>query len=832
MHSILESSAGAANGRSIAVEFRQPQSFSGYQMTLIPAGNDLGSAQVLIESDAGNLFYMSDFGWDGKAVPSFQTGLVSTLVIETIYGHPKYRFPPPEDVIRQIVRFCVESLEEGEIPVLLGLPWSKAQDIFTALAAGSLPIALHPVFWKWAQAYENAGGHFSPYEKIVPGNRKSCVFICPGTGIQEEGLLSTLPRKRIAILTGEEPQLLQGLHYDAIFPISEHPDYECLLRHVEAIRPQQVLTFHGFAAEFASDLRSRGHEAWALCCSNQLEFSLSTVWFPASVAKPESQVQLERTGFGRFCLLCEKVAAATSQLDKIKLLQGFLHRLSDPELSRVCAWLTGEAFSRCSKHHGKVEWAVIRQALIGATGLPEEKFQALTRFFEEPGAIAAQVLLHQLPRRRMEISDLQATFVRLRDFRNPSDQCEFLKEFFASVSAMEAQVIVRILTGIGLKESLVEKSIAAAFARDLGDVSGANTILGDIGRAAVLARRNRLETAEMTLFRPIRPMLPSTERDFTKIWERMSRGYAFSGSMWVEEKLDGIRAQVHTDGVWSQIYTRDLRNITSLFPEIAQAACRLGHRVVLDGELIPNAKTERPEFFRLQKILGQQEGDLFSDAQISTTFLAFDLLFLDDLSLFRKPLYARRAALESLEICEPLRLVSVSRPSNLDELHVVFQEACAANQEGLIAKEATSTYMPGRRVLSWIKMKKKLPTLDVVVIGVEYGGKNYGQSINHLIFALRRTDGSLVTAGRVCNTLTENETLLFVKQFQTTTLFHHDHYHEVQPTVVIEIVFDSIQRSTRSESGFIFHGPRLRCIREDKTSFDVDTLEVAGQLCC
>ena len=212
MLSIMEASVGAANGRGMPLEFHQSQEFSEFRLTLLPAGNVLGSAQVFIESERGSLLYTSDLMWKGGSFPLI-TNRVDILVLETIYGQPKYRFPPPEEVIQQIVKFCVEALEEGVVPVLLGVPWGKAEEVFASLAAANLRLILHASTWKWAQRYERAGAHFPSYEpwvfgEQIPGGLENCVLIGPRSA-QKERHLATVSRKRVAILTGAavDPQL-------------------------------------------------------------------------------------------------------------------------------------------------------------------------------------------------------------------------------------------------------------------------------------------------------------------------------------------------------------------------------------------------------------------------------------------------------------------------------------------------------------------------------------------------------------------------------------------------------------------------------------------------
>ena len=244
-------------------EFRE---FDDWAVTLFPAGHVLGSAQLLYQDCSGTLLYTGDFKLrNGLSSEPAAIPQAETLVMETTYGLPRYQFPPTEETLGAIIKFCREALEEDETPVLFGYALGKAQEILAALQTAHLPVMLHGAIARIARVYEDFGVVFPPYVHFEAKAARGHVIICP-PAINGSRTLRLLHRPRTAALTGwaMDAGAVHRLQVDAAFPLSDHADYRDLLRYVEAVRPRRVLTLHGFAQEFARDLRSRGIEAWAL----------------------------------------------------------------------------------------------------------------------------------------------------------------------------------------------------------------------------------------------------------------------------------------------------------------------------------------------------------------------------------------------------------------------------------------------------------------------------------------------------------------------------------------------------------------------------------------
>src|SRR2546423_12645405 len=379
-------------------------------------------------------------------------------------------------------------------------------------------------------------------------------------------------------------------------------------------------------------------------------------------------------------------------------------------------------------------------------------------------------------------------------------------------------------------------------------------LLGDIGRTAVLAKNNELHWAELSLFRPIKCMLASPEPTAEAIWKRFvdvaatvsaaepkklppetAVATTTPATVYVEDKFDGIRAQLHASRVRAEIFSRDLKRITGQFPEIAEQARKFSEEVILDGEIIAFAEDRKLTFFDLQKRLGRKTDplELFetSLADVPVIFVAFGLLIFDRRSLLRTPLRERRELLRGLKLPSKFQIASVVAAHSANEIENEFKRARLRLNEGLMVKDPESFYSPGRRGMFWFKLKKELATLDVVVVAAELGHGKRNTVLSDYTFAVRdETTGELLPIGKAYSGLTDAEIAELTEHFKQNTIVDHGRYREVKPDIVLEVAFNSIQPSTRHGSGLALRFPRIKAIRRDKTIENIDTLAYARQL--
>jgi ATP-dependent DNA ligase I len=829
--------------------FGERRSIRGVDVMLMPAGHIFGSAQCLVFASEDTLLYTGDLKLrPGRSAEQAEWRHANTLVMETTFGVPRYRFPPTKEVIDRMVAFCSETIDAGEVPVLLGYSLGKAQEILCALEGAGLTPMLHGSVYQMTRIYEQLGQSFCKYLRYNRNDVAGKVLICPPSA-NRSPMLEKIPRKRVALISGwaVDPHAVYRYQVDAAFPLSDHADYDDLLRYVELVQPRRVLTLHGFAAAFASDLRARGLEAWALTEENQMELHFGrdiALRCPDGAARrPYHSAQ--QSEFLDFANVGENIGATPAKLEKIRLLSDFLQGLTSEQLPIASTYFTGRALGQSDPRILQVGWAVIFRALQEATKIGDSEFHAITTRHGDAGKSAFEVLDGRTSPRPFSILESAELFQNLQRARGPIAKATLLRERFSILSAREGEYVVKILTGdlrIGLREGLVEEAISRAFDVPLEEVKQANMLLGDIGRTALLASRKELHTAELSMFRPIKCMLATPEPDAAAVWNRFiemadrdQSGSSIRGTVYVEDKFDGIRAQLHRSEDRVEIFSRDLRRITGQFPELVDQARRFDQELIADGEIIAFDEGRRLTFFDLQKRLGRKHdtADLFAGAaaDVPVVFVIFDLLRLNRRSLLKTPLRERREQLGTLTLPPQFQRANVTRARSAAEIERIFQDARQRLNEGLMIKDADSFYLPGTRGMFWFKLKRELATLDVVVVAAELGHGKRNNVLSDYTFAVRdEITGELLPIGKAYSGLTDVEIAELTEHFKQNTIADHGRYRRVKPNVVLEVAFNSIQPSTRHASGLALRFPRIKAIRRDKNVDSIDTLQYAREL--
>ena len=846
--------------------FGKKRTVHGLDLMLLPAGHIFGSAQCFLFAGDETLLYTGDFKLrPGKSAEQAECRQADTLIMETTFGLPRYGFPPTEQVIDQIVTFCRETIGDGQVPVLLGYSLGKAQEILCSLDGTGLTPMLHGSVYQMTRIYEQFGQSFCKYIRYNANDVAGKVLICPPSANRSR-MLETIPRKRVAMVSGwaVDPNAVYRYQVDAAFPLSDHADYNDLIRYVDLVQPRRVFTLHGFAAEFARDLRERGVEAWALTKEDQLELrflkgagaaqpavSDSRAGVPpakhngpadrSNKLKPSSAAAASE--FATLAHVGEDIAATAAKLEKIRLLADYLRTLDQEHLPIAATYFTGHAFAQSDLRTLQIGGSIIYRAMMAAAKMSDAEFHRIAHRHGDAGKTAFEALDGRTSPEPFTLKQSRNFFEELQRTRGPIAKTELLRSRLATLSGREAQYVVKILTGdlrIGLRESLVEEAIARAFETLLDEVKEANMLLGDIGATAALASRRELHRAELSIFRPIKCMLATPEPTAEAVWKRFveardSAAGSADATVYVEDKFDGIRAQLHRSTRRVEIFSRDLRRITNQFPELAEQARNFTQELIVDGEIIAFEEGRRLTFFDLQRRLGRKNdgADLFEGAaaDVPVAFIIFDLLWLNGRSLLKTPLRGRREQLGGVQLPRQFQIVQVLPAHSAAEIEQTLQRARRRLNEGLMIKDPESFYLPGTRGMFWFKLKKELATLDVVVVAAELGHGKRNNVLSDYTFAVRdEATGELLPIGKAYSGLTDAEIAELTEHFKQNTIADHGRYREVKPDIVLEVAFNSIQTSTRHASGLALRFPRIKAIRRDKTADSIDTLEYARKL--
>jgi DNA ligase 1 len=425
----------------------------------------------------------------------------------------------------------------------------------------------------------------------------------------------------------------------------------------------------------------------------------------------------------------------------------------------------------------------------------------------------------------------------------------------------------------GIKVTLVEEAIAAAWEAPIGEVRNARMLNGNLLEVVTLAAQGRLQEARMKLFHPLGFMLASPVETVAAAMDRFSTEVAEEGrsgsviqEVQLEDKYDGVRAQIHCGSPdfpgRVALFSRSREDMTVSFPEIVEAFEKIAQPLILDGEILAwNPRLDRAlPFSSLQARLGRKRVTREMRTSVPVVFMAFDLLFAGDTMVMERPLVERRLALEQLvkqikeqtsvgsipatvgqqaELLFATAEVSDAFPrmvlgpavqlASVEQLEQAYVDARARGNEGVMLKARHSVYQPGRRGLAWLKLKRELATLDVVVTAAEYGhGKRAGW-LSDYTFAVRDGD-SLRNVGKAYSGVTDEEIAKLTHFFLEHTVEDYGGIRSVEPLVVFEVAFNNVMRSNRHDSGFALRFPRILRIRDDKPVSEIDTLERVAEI--
>jgi DNA ligase-1 len=546
-----------------------------------------------------------------------------------------------------------------------------------------------------------------------------------------------------------------------------------------------------------------------------------------------------------FARVADEVAATTKKLEKARLLGAYFHALADDDLVRAARYFAGHQFALNDARTTNVGGGMLRDAISEVTGLDVENLRPRYVRLGDAGEVAQEAFEESGRGRAVKptftLAETERLIESLSETRGTKNKREVLVEALRRATPLEAKYLVKLLGGdlrIGLQEGLVEDSIARAFGRPLAEVARVNMLVGDIGEAALRARRDELADVAMRLFHPIKFMLATAAADLADVSRTMPDEF------YVEDKFDGIRGQAHVAGGRVALYTRTLDEVTHRFPELVAPLKSLPTDAILDGEILPARGSQILPFAELQKRLGRKTVADELLAEVPVVFVAYDVLYADGRVMFDAPLRERRRVLESLiakadEKAEEknvgtLRLSVAKRVSNAVELDAEFDAARSRGNEGLMIKDPRSSYKPGKRGREWLKLKRALATLDVVVTAVEVGHGKRRNLLSDYTFAVRRseTDAELLNVGKAYSGLTDVELAELTEWFRAHTLqeFAHGRVRVVEPKIVLEVTFDRVQESRRHKSGYALRFPRILRRRDDKSVEEIDTLEAVRRL--
>jgi DNA ligase-1 len=579
--------------------------------------------------------------------------------------------------------------------------------------------------------------------------------------------------------------------------------------------------------------------------------------------------------FLELATLAEELAREPGRLKKRALIEIALAGVaaaSVEDAGRFCLYLAGQPFAEADPRKLNAGGALLTRAVKAVSGCPDAALTAAYRRHGDLGAAAAEVWPGTLGvglTESLTLAEVAEVFGVMAVARTTGVRAAAVEGLLCRASALEAKYLLKLMLGdmrIGVKQSLIEEAIGVASGADVVAVRHAVMLEADLAGAVERAFGGTLGEARMRLFHPLGFMLASPVETPEEAVERFTSKDTDAGvHAFLEDKYDGMRAQVHCGDPGQPgrvaVYSRNREDITESFPEIAEAFREVSEPLILDGELLGWNAAERRAlpFSVLGQRIGRKRVDSSMRRQVPVVFVVFDLLYEGGELVLPLPLRERRGRLEA--VVERLRVMTVAGwdpPAKLKEqaglfdvaeevaadtplqrlmlsptklvesveaIEQAYVEARAQANEGVMLKAAGSAYLPGRRGLAWVKLKRELATLDVVITGAEFGHGRRAGLLSDYTFAVRGNDGELLNVGKAYSGVTDAEIAELTEWMKAHTLEDYGHFRTVEPLRVIEVAFNNVMRSDRHASGFALRFPRILRLREDKPLEEIDTLE-------
>jgi DNA ligase-1 len=594
----------------------------------------------------------------------------------------------------------------------------------------------------------------------------------------------------------------------------------------------------------------------------------------------------------QFAELCQRLAETGSKLEKRALMAEYLRALPVAEAGLAALYLAGVPFPETDGRALNVGGALLSRVLAQLTGASQPEMHAAYLRHGDLGGAAEDLLQGQKVAASVLLPDVAAAFDAIANAGKPAAKQHITQNLLEKATPLEAKYVIKIILGdmrTGIKVSLVEEAIAAAYGAPIGDVRRARMLNGNLPEVLALAATNSLAEARMKLFHPLGFMLASPVETVAEALERFSSEVAeetkspspearpdesLIKEAQLEDKYDGVRAQIHCGSPDHPgrvaLFSRSREDMTASFPEIVEAFARVQEPLVLDGEVLAwnpvsthgsiSESGRALPFSSLQARLGRKRVTAEMRESVPVVFMAFDVLYAAGEMTMERPLKERRMVLEGLVEREQaftrvgsrlhatgqqtellfdtadeddgfarLELAPATQLESVAQLEQAYVDARARGNEGVMLKARHSTYQPGRRGLAWLKLKRELATLDVVVTAAEYGHGRRAGWLSDYTFAVR--DGDVLrNVGKAYSGVTDAEIAQLTQFFLEHTVQDYGSVRAVEPLVVFEVAFNNVMRSDRHDSGFALRFPRILRIRDDKPVSEIDTLERVAEI--
>lgn len=527
-----------------------------------------------------------------------------------------------------------------------------------------------------------------------------------------------------------------------------------------------------------------------------------------------------------FSRICQQLEGISGRLDMIDVISRVLPGLSEDELPIFVRFVMGRIFPDWSPQKLGIGPNLLYEGIAYVAGRGKDEVVTTINRTGDVGAAVEELLGSKEQTsffsEDLTILDVYREFEAIAETEGKKSQREkvlLVRKLFSNARPLEGRYLSRIMLGdlrIGVGEGNVRDAIVKAFQADPSLVGHALQAMNDLGEVARLARKgtSALADVEIRPFRPVKMMLAQQGTIEGAIQE--------NGAVAAESKYDGSRFQFHRVGDRKGLYSRKLEDVTHALPDIIeQLLAATTHDVILDGEAIA-IKGGRPmPFQQVLRRFRRKYGVDEMKGEIHLVPHVFDILYLDGKTLIDMPLSERRKFLEGAVSAHVAPQTVSSDPAVIDRL---YQQALDAGHEGLMLKVPSSPYTPGVRGKNWIKIKPEVDTLDLAVIGADWGEGKRAHYFGSFLLACRDR-GELVALSKVATGFSDEQLAEIYDLLKDHVIAESGKEVKFEPFMVVEVGYSELQKSPNYPAGFALRFPRFIRIRDDKGIDEIETLE-------
>jgi len=546
--------------------------------------------------------------------------------------------------------------------------------------------------------------------------------------------------------------------------------------------------------------------------------------------------------------LYEELSSTTKRLEKIDILSKFLKHLSESDRD-VMYLLLGDIYPEYDDRRIGISNQLAIKAISKATGIDKKKIVHEWKTIGDLGKVSEKLTLHKkqstLHSHILTTEKVLGNLRKLPELEGKgtvNKKISLITELLTSASPKEALYLVRTIIGdlrIGVKESTIRKSLAAAFfKRDSKTEKGIQDAIdksNDIAGVFDIARKGKLKDLEkihLQVGKPIKVMLPQKVKTIKEGFEKVGKPCA------IEYKYDGFRILIHKKDKKVILFTRSLENVTKQFPEVVEYINKYvkGNSFVLDSEAVGfDRKTKEYKPFQSisQRIRRKYHIEKLQK-ELPIEINVFDVLYHNGKSLLNETFEKRTALVKNIIKNHPYKIIHSKQiiTGNEKKAEEFYKKALRENQEGIMIKNLKSIYQPGRRVGHMLKMKPEDKDLDLVITGGEYGTGRRSGWISSFILSCRDTEKNrFLEIGKVGTGIKEKEEVEGIsfaeltKKLSPLITEEKGKTVKVRPKVVVAVIYQEIQKSPNYNSGFALRFPRFTALRPDKPLSEITTLK-------